>query len=360
MIVGILGGGQLARMLAMAGQPLDCRFVFYEPSAECCAAPFGTHIRADYDDWQALRAFAEGVDVLTYEFENVPLASALFVQQFTRLYPQANALEATQDRLREKRLFRQLGIATPEFFAPDCLDDLHGVARELGFPFVIKTRHGGYDGKGQFVVRSAAELAPVWSQLGGRPAIAEQWVTYTREVSIIAARNRAGDLACYDLAENHHEDGILRLTLPRAGDPLYEQARAYVEKLVLQLDYCGVIALELFDVDGALLANEFAPRVHNSGHWTIEGAVTSQFENHLRAILDLPLGQTAQPGYCAMINLIGTLPDMKKVHDLPGGHFHQYDKQPKPGRKLGHITLRQAEPVSLAALTEYKEQLYAP
>lgn len=340
MIIGILGGGQLARMLALAGIPLGYRFIFYDPTPDCCAATLGEHVEASYDDKEQLLAFARAVDVVTYEFENVPLEAAQYIAEHCDVHPKPEALKASQDRLREKTLFRRLSIPTPEFFDITSSKDLYEAAAKLGFPFVIKTRRGGYDGKGQYVAREVSELDGIWSDLAGRAAIAEEFMSFSREVSMVVARNGNGDVKYYDIAENTHREGILRLTLNRPDDPAAKQAQQYVHDLMRELDYRGVLALELFQIEDKLVANEFAPRVHNSGHWTIEGALTSQFENHIRAILNLPLGDTAHRMRCAMINFIGQLPDIDKILHVNDTHFHSYDKAPKPGRKIGHLTVR--------------------
>lgn len=355
MIIGILGGGQLARMLALAGIPLGYRFVFYDPAEDCCAASLGTHIQAGFDDKKKLKAFALSVDIVTYEFENVPLSSALLVEQYCKVYPEPSALEVSQDRWHEKQLFRKLGIPTAEFYDLKTYTDLCDAAGQLGYPFIVKNRCGGYDGKGQYLIRQESDLPDCWARLTSQPAIAERCLKFSREVSIIAARNRSGDTVYYDLAQNHHEDGILRVTRNCPDDPVQCQAKEYAEKLLQALNYVGVIALELFQLDDKLLANEFAPRVHNSGHWTIEGASTSQFENHIRAILDLPLGKTTNLGHYAMMNFIGKMPDIDTALAIPAGHFHQYGKKPRPGRKLGHLTLRSSSPSTLQNLVE--EQL---
>lgn len=352
MKIGILGGGQLAQMLALAGIPLGYRFVFYDPSPDCCAAALGEHIQADYDDWQQLQTFAESVDLATFEFENVPLAAVNFVAEHCTLYPKTNALQATQDRWMEKQLFRRLGIPTPQFADIKSRADLTQAAERLGYPLVLKSRFGGYDGKGQIVIKSAQQLEQAWLELSGQPYIVEQWIRFSREVSIIAVRNLSGKMAFYDLAENIHCSGILQTTLNRPGDKLLQQAQGYVHRLMEELDYCGVLTLEFFQIGDELLANEFAPRVHNSGHWTIEGAAVSQFENHLRAILNLPLGQTTRLAYCAMINFVGVLPAMNELLTIPDSHYHQYGKQPKPGRKLGHLTIRSDQPETVENLAQ--------
>jgi 5-(carboxyamino)imidazole ribonucleotide synthase len=314
-VVGVIGGGQLGRMLALAGIPLGLSFRFLDPSPDAPAREVGELLVGDYDDPELLGRLADGADVVTYEFENVPVGAARRVGAV----PDARALEASQDRLVEKRLFRRLGIPT----AP--IDD--EVTR---FPAILKTRRLGYDGKGQRLVETRPGTDP--------GHVLEERVPFDRELSLLAVRGRDGDTRFWPLVENVHEDGILRVSrAPAAGAP-QELAEDYGRRLLDELDYVGVLALELFDVGGELVANELAPRVHNTGHWTIEGAATSQFENHLRAVLGLPLGAVdARPS--VMLNLIGTAPRAGDVLRIAGAHLHLYGKEPRPGRKLGHVTL---------------------
>ena len=340
MIVGIVGGGQLARMLALAGFPLGLKFVFLDPALDACAATLGEHLCGGYDDRALLARLAARSDVLTYEFENVPGKSVEFLSALGSIHPNAKALAAARDRLAEKTLFRELGIPTAPFMAVDTRADLNRAAAMIGLPAVLKTRTLGYDGKGQAVLRNAGDLDAAWARLGGARLILEGFVPFDREVSVIAVRGRSGETLYYPLSENAHQDGVLRLSASRPGDPMQVLAENYARRLLDRLAYVGVLALELFQTGGTLLASEMAPRVHNSGHWTIEGAQTSQFENHLRAILGLPLGATAPVGYAAMVNFIGTMPDAGPVLALPGVHLHAYGKQARPGRKLGHATLR--------------------
>jgi 5-(carboxyamino)imidazole ribonucleotide synthase len=340
--VGILGAGQLGRMLALAGYPLGLRFRFLDPAPDAPAAHLAERLVADFDDLSATEAFLAGVDLVTYEFENVPLSLAAALAERVPVYPPPAALAASQDRLAEKTLFRRLGIETAPFVAVDDRPGLERALDQLGYPAVLKTRHFGYDGKGQCVLRSRADLGPAWEMVGGVPLILEGWVAFDRELSQIAVRGRDGSTAFYPLVENHHAGGMLRLT--RAPAPgLRPETQALAEELtglvLRDLDYVGVLAIELFAVGDRLVANEMAPRVHNSGHWTIEGAATSQFENHLRAVLGWPLGPAEALGPCAMVNLIGRSPDPAAVLAIPGAHLHLYDKAPRPGRKLGHVTL---------------------
>ncbi len=367
--IGILGAGQLGRMLALAGYPHGLRFRFFDPAPASPASHLAEQICAPYDDEGALRRFAEGLALVTYEFENVPVAAARLLERHLPVYPPPAALEAAQDRLVEKQFFQRLGIPTPPFAAVDDRAGLDAAVRQLGLPAVLKTRRMGYDGKGQALLRSPEDAADAWRQLGGQPLILEAHVPFTRELSIIAVRGRDGATACYPLVENLHRGGILRRSVAPAPDvtpELQEQAERYAARALDALQYVGVLAIELFEVPGAagcgahspaLLANEMAPRVHNSGHWTIEGAATSQFENHLRATLGLPLGSTAARGHAAMLNLIGATPEPAAVLALPEAHLHCYGKEPRPGRKLGHITLRADDPQTLAERLERLEHI---
>jgi 5-(carboxyamino)imidazole ribonucleotide synthase len=342
MKVGILGAGQLARMIALAGYPLGLDFVFLDPSIDACANKLGEHLHGDYDDPALLAELAERADVVTYEFENVPAPVAKFLTEHTKVFPPPKALEVAQDRLVEKNFFESLGIPTPKFAVVDSLADLQQAMASIGYPAVLKTRTQGYDGKGQSLLKSAADLQPAWELIQSYPAVVEAFVPFSREVSIIAVRSVSGAVAFYPLSENLHKGGILRVAECREHDPMQAQAEDYITRLLNALDYVGVLALELFEIDGKLIANEFAPRVHNSGHWTIEGAETSQFENHLLAILDLPLGATTAVGKAAMVNFIGGLPTTEEVLVISHAHLHLYDKSPRKGRKVAHATVRAA------------------
>lgn len=338
--VGIVGAGQLARMLALAGIPLGLRFAFLDPAPDACAARLGKHWCAAYDDREALEQLAKHADVVTYEFENVDAKGLDFLAEHVAAFPSVEALSIARDRVREKTLFRSLEIPSAPFAAIDGPTDLARAAEAIGFPAILKTRTLGYDGKGQVVLQSVRELDAAWARLGGVPAILEGFVQFEREVSIVAVRSRSGETAFYPLSENVHRGGILRVARSRPGDTVEQHAKAYALRLLDRLQYVGVLALELFDTGSELLANEIAPRVHNSGHWTIEGAQTSQFENHLRAILGWPLGSTAAVGASAMVNFIGALPDASQVLAVPGAHLHIYEKEPRSGRKIGHASLR--------------------
>ena len=342
--VGILGGGQLARMLALAAAPLGVRCRVLDPDPDPPAAVAAAAVRGAYDDAAALAALAHGVDVVTWEFENVPVASARALARTVPVHPAPEALEVAQDRLAEKEFFRRVGLETPAFAGVASRAELDAAVARLGLPAVLKTRRMGYDGKGQQVLRAAEDVGPAWDAIGpDGPLLLEAFVPFRRELAVLAVRGRGGATACWPVVETEHRAGILRRASAPAPDLAPALARAAEElarRLLDALAYTGVLALELFEADGRLLANEMAPRVHNSGHWTIEGAETSQFENHLRAVLGLPIGPTAARGHAAMLNLIGTLPDAAAVLGVPAAHLHLYGKTPRPGRKLGHVTVR--------------------
>jgi len=360
MKIGMLGAGQLARMIALSGYPLGLEFIFLDPATDACANPLGQHLQGAYDDPRLLAQLAESADVVTYEFENVPAHVAEFLSARTQVHPPAKALAVAQDRWLEKNFFRQLGIPTPAYAPIDSLPELRQAMDGIGYPAILKSRTQGYDGKGQAVLKSADDLAQAWQSIGGVPATIEAFVPFSREVSIIGARNPSGQTIFYPLSENTHRGGIIRVAECKANDPLQEQAQAYAGKLMAELDYVGVLALELFDVDGKLVANEFAPRVHNSGHWSIEGAQTSQFENHLRAILNWPLGSTAPVGHAAMVNFIGGLPSTESVLAIDKVHLHLYGKKARKGRKIGHATVLSSDHetfrAKLARITELAEK----
>lgn len=339
--VGILGGGQLARMLALAGAPLGVRFLIVDSASDACAGQVAPLIAADWRDFDALAKLAQRSDVVTFDFENVPADTAHWLSERTKVFPNARALALAQDRLAEKSLFRELGLDTPAFATVDSRDDLQRALDRVGCPAVLKTRRLGYDGKGQFRIRSADDADAAWAALGGVPLILEAWVAFEREVSVIAVRSRSGELRTYPLVQNWHADGILSASLAPAPDAqeLNAAALGHARAIGERLDYVGVFALELFVVAGRLLGNEMAPRVHNSGHWTIEGAPCSQFENHVRAVLGLPLGDTSALGTSVMLNWIGALPDATPVLAEPRAHWHDYGKSPRAARKVGHATL---------------------
>ena len=354
MTIGILGGGQLGYMLALAGYPLGLRFRFLDPSPEAPVGRIANRVTAEYSDEQALDRFASGLEVVTYEFENVPVAAARFLAERVAVYPPANALEEAQDRLSEKKLFRNLGISTAEFAEVSNRKEFESALKKISLPAVLKTRRLGYDGKGQWLLKTEADTAKARKQLPDVPLILEKFVPFARELSMLGVRGRSGEIAFYPMVENHHRDGILRLSLapaPMLTEKLQREAEEATRKVLEELGYVGVLCIEYFEVQGKLLANEMAPRVHNSGHWSIEGAVTSQFENHLRAVTGLPLGSTASTGHSAMINLIGEVPKADEVLRVPNAHLHLYGKAAREGRKLGHVT------VTTATVEKLKERV---
>jgi 5-(carboxyamino)imidazole ribonucleotide synthase len=355
-------------MLALAGIPLGVHVRFLDPAANGPAARLGPQIAAHYHDPAGLAQFVAGLDCVTYEFENVPTATADLIAVHVPVLPPPVALAAAQDRLIEKRFFHSLNIPTAPFAQVDQREDLESALGAIGFPALLKTRQLGYDGKGQMVIQSPEDVEPAWVALAGSGGglILEGFVAFARELSIIAVRGKDGVTACYPLIENTHRAGILRRSIaPAVGvdSELQALAESYVQRALDALGYVGVLAIELFEIesrrmsDGAyanvptsrprLIVNEMAPRVHNSGHWTIEGAETSQFENHLRAVAGLPLGSTAMRGYAGMVNLIGTMPPSVALLAIPGTHLHLYEKSPRPGRKLGHVTVRADDRTSL-------------
>lgn len=340
--IGVLGAGQLGQMLALAGIPLGMRFTFFSPEPSASAECVGDVMLGAWDDADAIARFARSVDVVTYEFENVLLSAADAIQRCCPLWPPRRALMVTQDRVREKEMFQLLGIPAAPFAAVNSLDDLRSAVQRVGAPGILKTRQFGYDGKGQARINHTADLEAAWAALGGVPLIYEGLVRFERELSVLAVRGMDSTVQVYPLVENRHRDGILRYSAAPASldDARRNTAAAYATALLDALQYVGVFALELFDTPSGLVANEMAPRVHNSGHWTIEGAETSQFENHVRAICGLPLGSCAPVGHSAMINVIGAYPDIARVLAVPDAHVHLYGKSERPGRKLGHITIR--------------------
>ena len=361
MTIGILGGGQLGYMLALAGYPLGLHFRFFDPSPEAPVGRIASRVTAEFSDQSALEKFASGLELVTYEFENVPVAAVRFLAQRVPVYPPPAALEVAQDRLREKHLFEDLGIPTTEFAPVANREALDAAVKKIGLPAMLKTCRMGYDGKGQWLLRNSEDVQRAKIELPAAnssdnssevPFILERFVQFTRELSVLAARARTGETAVYPLVENHHRGGILRLSLapaPRLDPAIQRAAEQAANSVFDRLQYVGVLAIEFFEQDGRLLANEMAPRVHNSGHWTIEGALTSQFENHLRAVVGLPLGATHAIGSSAMLNLIGEVPDPADVLAIRDAHLHLYGKTPRAGRKVGHVTLRASSSEQLAS-----------
>jgi 5-(carboxyamino)imidazole ribonucleotide synthase len=360
MTIGVLGAGQLGRMMALAGYPLGLDFLFLDAQPGTPANQVAPQLTGSFTDASLLADLAGRCSVVTFDWENVPAASLDVLEAKVAIAPPRAALATAQDRLLEKQLFKQLRIPTNVTQAVDSLADLERAVATIGLPGVLKTRRLGYDGKGQFVLRQPGDVAKAWAALGNAPLLYEQMVRFDYEISAIGVRGRDGEFAMYPLNRNWHQDGILRLTLaPWKAPKLEAAARRTLRRVMEHFDYVGVLAIELFVCRGRLLANEMAPRVHNSGHWTIEGAVTSQFENHVRAVAGLPLGSTAARGHSAMLNLIGTMPDREKLLDEPGLHLHDYGKSARAGRKLGHMTIvestaKKAEQRALRLLRQLK------
>jgi len=349
--IGILGAGQLALMLAQASKTLDVAIVCAGQPGDC-AEQVATVMPVDLDDAAEVGAFAAQVDLVTIESENIHAD----VLSGLHLYPNARAVAIAQDRLLEKRFFHECGIGTAPFAAVDSQDDLNNAIALTGLPAILKTRRMGYDGKGQVRLRRPEDAASAWAEVGGVTCILEGMVSFEAEVSLIAARGRTGKIVFYPLIENHHRDGILRISIaPFVDTTLQHEAESYLVNLLERLEYVGVLAVELFVVNGKLLANEMAPRVHNSGHWTIEGSETSQFENHLRAIAGMELGST-QSRPTVMLNCIGTMPMEEETAAFPGLFRHDYGKEARPGRKVGHLTFPATE---RKAIAEWQHRLHA-
>jgi 5-(carboxyamino)imidazole ribonucleotide synthase len=338
--VGIVGAGQLGRMLALAGYPLGIQCVFLDRSASAPAAQVAPILIGDLEDAAQLAALAACSDVLTFDWENIAGRALAPLEKLTRVRPPRAALEASQDRLAEKALFSKLRIPVAAHAAIDSREQLIRATRRLGVPGVLKTRRLGYDGKGQFVLRHQDQIDQAWSAIGSSGLIYEKFQEFSREVSLVGARSATGQTVVYPLSANSHGGGILHYSIaPFINAKLEQRAQIYLKRVMNALSYVGVLTIEFFVVKGRLVANEMAPRVHNSGHWTIEGCVTSQFENHLRAICDLPLGSTRALGHTAMVNFLGKMPDRERLLAIDGLAFHDYGKEPRPGRKLGHCTI---------------------
>ena len=340
MLVGVVGGGQLGRMLGLAGIALGHRFRFLDPDAGCPASAVGEVIVGAYDDPAAIDRFAAGLDAATFEFENVPAEAVERLQSLVPTAPGARSLAVAQDRIREKEFFRECGIRVQAFEAVSSEQELAAACGRVGTPAVLKTRRLGYDGKGQAVLRSPRDVPEAWRAVGGAPCILEAFVEFSCEVSVVCVRARDGDVRTWSLCQNVHRGGILRRTVaPAVGVPEHAaaEAREAARRVAEALGHVGVLAIEFFVTRDGVVANEMAPRVHNSGHWTIEGAVTSQFANHVRAVCDEPLGSTDLRGPSGMVNLIGAVPRRADLLAVPGAHLHDYGKEPRPGRKVGHV-----------------------
>ena len=361
MRLAILGGGQLAWMLALAAKPLGVSVAVLDPSPEAGAGRVADLVVAAYDDPAGLDEVSAGADVVTYEFENVPTAAVTrLVEHGVSVLPSPHSLTITQDRLREKQLLAELGIAVAPHAAIDGPDDVADALAEVGAPGILKTRRLGYDGKGQVRVRTAEDLAPAVAELGGTDVLYEGLVTFSRELSVVVARGADGSTAVYTPVENEHRDGILALTLapaPNLAPALAESAQAAAIAVAEALGHVGVLCVELFETAEGIVANEIAPRVHNSGHWSIEGAETSQFENHVRAVLGMPLGDASARGVSAMVNLVGGVPPVAQLDAIAGATVHLYGKEPRTGRKLGHVTIVAESAELLAAPLEQARAL---
>ncbi len=361
MRIGVLGGGQLGRMLGLAGIPLGLEFRFFDASAEAPALAAGELVCGSYEDAAALQRFAADVDVITYEFENVPVQALDLLATAAPIRPGRRALEVSQDRVNEKSFFAEAGVATGEWRKADTLEELKSAAAELG-DCIVKTRRMGYDGKGQMRIKTPADCETAWNLTSNGGLIVEKVVPFDRELSQVAVRGVDGDIRFWPLVENVHKDGILHTTTAPAqgvAPSMKRQAENMIRSVMEMLEYVGVLTIEFFDVDGSLLANEMAPRVHNSGHWTIEGSVTSQFENHVRAIAGLPLGHAEARFASVMINCIGAMPPAPAVLQHDGVHLHDYGKAAREGRKVGHITICDEPPTgeSLKDKVEHLERL---
>lgn len=361
MRIGVLGGGQLGRMLGLAGIPLGLNFRFFDSSPVAPAVAAGELICGSYDDPAAVATFAAGCDVITYEFENVPVHALDRLQTAAPVRPGRRALEVSQDRVHEKTFFAEAGVEAGDWRKAESLEELKAAVSELG-ECIVKTRRMGYDGKGQVRISNAVDCDKAWAMSSSGGLIVEKLVPFNRELSQVAVRGVDGEIRFWPLVQNVHQAGILHTTTaPAANVDRVTQARAeaMLTSIMERLDYVGVLTVEFFDVDGRLLANEMAPRVHNSGHWTIEGSVTSQFENHVRAIAGLPLGSAEARFASVMINCIGSMPPAKAVLQHDGVHLHDYDKSAREGRKVGHITICD-EPATgepLAEKVTYLEKL---
>ncbi len=347
MTIGIVGAGQLGRMMALAGYPLGFDFLFLDRDSGMPGGQVAPLLAGSLDDRELLEQMSRRCSVITFDWENVPVASLEDLPGGARISPPLRALAAAQDRLTEKRTFELLGIPTTRYAAVDSRESLDVAVKSIGLPGVLKTRRLGYDGKGQYVLRKPADLDLAWQALGAAPLLYENLVPFDAEVSVIAVRGVEGQVVFYPLNLNVHRDGILRLTrAPYGSAALTRQAHRAARKLLEHFRYVGVLTIEFFVKRGKLIANEVAPRVHNSGHWTIEGAETSQFENHVRAIAGLPLGSTRARGHSAMINLVGRMPTPELLLRETGLHWHDYGKTARPGRKLGHLTICDNAPKS--------------
>lgn len=356
MRVGILGGGQLGRMLALYSYHLGIDFRFFDSKLDVPVKGLAELINGDYEDFDLLDKFASGLDVVTYEFENVSLKAADYLAQKVNVAPHPVALEISRDRWREKDIFTRLSIPVAKYYKISSSEQLEQAISAIGLPGILKTRRMGYDGKGQIVVDSQSDLESIKKSIGGNDWIFEQKINFTRELSLVAVRDVQGQILFYPMIENVHKQGILRMSTAPAeniSEIIQTQARQYAAKLMNEMKYCGVLTIEFFQSDENLLANEMAPRVHNSGHWTIEGAHTNNFENHIRAICGLPIGSTESRGYSVMLNILGDFPDIKRILQTPAAHYHSYAKTPRAARKIGHVIINDRDPKVVRSSLEY-------
>jgi len=340
-LLGVLGGGQLGRMLALAGARLGVRTRVFDPSPEACAGQVAELVHGGYEDEAALARFCDGLDAATIEFENVPIEAARFVAARVPLRPGVESVEAAQDRLVERELLRRVGFRTPRYEPVDAAEDLSEACAQVGLPAILKSRRFGYDGKGQAWIREVEDWDRAWGKIGARAAMLDEVVSFTREISLVGVKASGGQTRFYPPIENVHRDGILHTSRAPAvvDDRVLAQMQASVSRLLDEIGHVGVLTVEFFEDERGFLANEYAPRVHNSGHWTIEGAMTSQFENHVRAVMGMPLGSTEVHQYSGLVNLVGSTDAAGRVLELPGARVHLYGKESRPGRKVGHVTV---------------------
>lgn len=357
MKLAVVGGGQLGRMLAQAALPLGIKTQFLDPSDQACAKDAGELICAAYDSPEGIKQLLQGCDAVTFEFENVPPTAVATLAQSKPAFPPASALQTARDRWVEKSLFQRLDIATPRFAKIDSQADLDQAVADLGCPAVLKTRTLGYDGKGQKVLRQSSDAQQAFSELGSVPLIMERFIDFDYEISCIGVRDQQGQCVFYPIIKNEHRQGILYRSQPIDNAELQVQAERMVQSMLIELDYVGTMAFEFFVKDNQLMANEIAPRVHNSGHWSIEGSACSQFENHVRAVTGLPLGCCELRGEVVMYNVIGRRPDVHQLLAIPAVHWHDYGKAERKGRKIAHITVTAQNEQQLAERCQQVEAL---
>ncbi len=341
MKVGILGAGQLAKMMALAAHPMHVQTLCLDPKADVCASYVTETRQGHYDDKNTIEQFASEVDFVTFENENIPAQTIGWIAAICPIAPSKDSLLCAQDRILEKNLFDALGIHTPNYRQIDSLSDLTQAVEALGLPALLKTRRFGYDGKGQYLIQEYSQISTAWESLGQENLILEAFIPFEFEVSQIIVRDKRGHIQYYPLTFNEHKNGILRISkAPHMNHDLETMAKNYCKKIAEHFNYVGALTVEFFVKNNQLIANEMAPRVHNSGHWTIEGSVTSQFENHIRAICHLPLGSCEPLGQIAMFNIIGQVPSREKILSIDNAHLHDYGKTAKPNRKVGHVTIQ--------------------